>query len=145
MTSEHTRSGQGYERRYRARKARQQLQRVPSLGPLRHWLPAVVGLVGAACGVISLRGLYQTNAHTMALTAPRHVRALPAVALNVGSLALILLGSRLHGHWFIRITRHSPAQSIMIAGELSCQPLWINAQQEQEGGTLGEPVSAMPY
>ena len=60
-------------------------------------------------------------------------------------LALILIGSRLHGHWFIRIVRHSPAQSVMIAGEVSCQPLWISAQQEQESDALSETVAAAAY
>jgi hypothetical protein len=82
------------------------------------------------------------NARGMAPTTPGRLRVFPFVALNAGSLALILLGSRLHGHWFIRIVRHSPAQSIMIAGELSCHPLWVGLRQEQESDTLSEALSA---
>jgi hypothetical protein len=72
-------------------------------------------------------------------------RIFPVVALNMGSLALILIGSRLHGHWFVRVVRHSPAQSIMIAGEVSCQPLWVGVQQEQEDDTIGASLSAASY
>ena len=121
------------------------MQRVQSLEPLRRWLPAVAGMVGVAYGVISLRGMYQTNPRGMALTTPGRLRVFPTVALNVGGLALILIGSRLHGHWFIRVVRHSPAQSIMVAGEVSCQPLWIRAQQEQEDDTISEALSATAY
>ena len=141
--------GQRYRWRYLTRvltrKARQQLQRVQSLEPLRRWLPTVAGIVGVAYGVISLRGMNRTNAHAMAATTPGRLRVFPAVALNVGGLALILIGSRIHGHWFIRIVRHSPAQSIMVAGEISCQPLWISAQQEQERDTISEALSATSY
>jgi hypothetical protein len=121
------------------------LQRVESLEPLRRWLPAVAGMLGVAYGVISLRGMYRPNARGMALTMPGRPRVFPVVALNAGSLALILVGSRLHGHWFIRIVRHSPAQSVMIAGELSCQPLWVGVQQEQESDALSEAVNATAY
>jgi hypothetical protein len=121
------------------------LQRVQSLEPLRRWFPAVVGTLGVAYGVISLRGMYLPNVRGMALTAPGRLRVFPVVALNAGSLALILVGSRLHGHWFIRIVRHSPAQSVMIAGELSCQPLWVGVQQEQESDALSETAPAAAY
>jgi hypothetical protein len=121
------------------------LQRVQSLEPLRRWLPALVGTLGMAYGVISLRGMYRPNARGMALTTPGRLRVFPVVALNVGSLALILIGSRLHGHWFIRIVRHSPAQSIMVAGEISCQPLWVGVAQEQESDKLSEALSAATY
>jgi hypothetical protein len=137
--------GQRYRWQYLTRKARQQLQRLQSLESLRHWLPTVAGIVGVAYGVISLRGMNRTNAHAMTLTTPGRLRVFPAIALNVGGLALILIGSRLHGHWFIRVVRHSPAQSIMVAGEISCQPLWISAQQEQEGDTISETLSATVY
>jgi hypothetical protein len=140
--------GQRHGWRDLTRKARQQLQRVQSLESLRRWLPTVAGMVGVAYGVISLRGMHQTNAHAMALTTPGtlgRLRVFPAIALNMGGLALILIGSRLHGHWFIRVVRHSPAQSIMVAGEVSCQPLWISAQQEQEGDTISEALSATSY
>jgi hypothetical protein len=147
------RPGQRHRRRYLTRdltrkvirKARQQLQRVQSLEPLRRWLPAVVGMLGLAYGVISLRGTSRPNARGMALTTLGRLRVIPVVALNAGSLALILMGSRIHGHWFIRIVRHSPAQSVMIAGELSCQPLWVGAQQEQESDALSETVAAAAY
>lgn len=121
------------------------MQRVESLEPLRRWLPAVVGTLGVAYGVISLRGMYRPNARGMALTTPGRLRMFPVVALNAGSLALILIGSRMHGHWFIRIVRHSPAQSVMIAGELSCQPIWVGVQQEQESDALSEAVTATAY
>jgi hypothetical protein len=139
------RPGQRYRWQYLTRKARQQLHRVQSLESLRRWLPTVAGIVGVAYGVISLRGMYRTSAHGMALTTPARLGVFPAVALNVGGLALILIGSRLHGHWFIRVVRHSPAQSIMVAGEISCQPLWFSAQQEQEGDTISEALSATSY
>jgi hypothetical protein len=102
-------------------------------------------MIGVAYGVISLRGMYRPNARGMALTTPGCPRIFPVVALNAGSLALILIGSRLHGHWFIRIVRHSPAQSVMIAGELSCQPLWVGVQQEQERDALSETIAAATY
>jgi hypothetical protein len=63
----------------------------------------------------------------------------------MGGLALILIGSRLHGRWFVRIVRHSPAQSIMIAGEVSCQPLWVGVQDEQEDSAISESLSAASY
>jgi hypothetical protein len=134
-----------YLTKYLTRKARQQLQRVQSLEPLRRWLPAVVGTLGVAYGVISLRGMYRPSARGMSLATPGRLRVFPIVALNAGSLALILIGSRLHGHWFIRIVRHSPAQSVMIAGELSCQPLWVGVQQEQENDALSEAVTSTAY
>jgi hypothetical protein len=121
------------------------LQRVEPLEPLRRWLPAVVGMLGVAYGVISLRGRYRPIARDMAPTTPGRLRVFPVVALNAGSLALILIGSRMHGHWFIRIVRHSPAQSVMIAGELSCQPPWVGVQQEQESDALSETVAATAY
>src|SRR6476661_6168198 len=88
---------QRYRWQYLTRKARQQLQRLQSLEPLRHWLPTVAGIVGVAYGIISLRGMNRTNAHAMALTTPGRLRVFPAIALNVGGLALILIGSRLYG------------------------------------------------
>jgi hypothetical protein len=102
-------------------------------------------MLGVAYGFISLRGMNRPNARSMALTTPGRPRMFPVVALNAGGLALILVGSRLHGHWFIRIVRHSPAQSVMIAGELSCQPLWVGVQQEQESDALSETVAAEAY
>jgi hypothetical protein len=99
-------------------------------------------MFGVAYGVISLRRTYQSNGRGMALTTPGRLRVFPVVALNAGSLALILIGSRLHGHWFIRIVRHSPAQSVMIAGEVSCQPLWVGVRPEQESDALSETVAA---
>lgn len=120
------------------------MQRVQSLESLRRWLPAVVGMIGVASGVIGLRGMNQVSGRNLAL-AVRGRRMFPVVALNMGGLALILIGSRLHGHWFVRVVRHSPAQSIMIAGEVSCQPLWIGVQQEQDEETLSEARSATPY
>jgi hypothetical protein len=102
-------------------------------------------MLGVADGVVSLRGMYRPSVRGMTLTTPGRLRVFPVVALNAGSLALILIGSQLHGHWFIRIVRHSPAQSVMIAGELSCQPLWISAQQGQESDALSETVAATAY
>jgi hypothetical protein len=87
----------------------------------------------------------QVNGHSLALSTPGRLRVFPAIALNLGGLALILIGSRLHGHWFIRIVRHSPAQSIMVAGELSSQPFWLGAQQEQKSEALSETLSAASY
>ena len=82
---------------------------------------------------------------TSSVDTETELRVRAALTLNAGSLALILIGSRLHGHWFIRIVRHSPAQSVMIAGELSCQPLWVGVQQEQESDALSETVAAAAY
>ncbi len=126
-------------------KGGQNMQRVQTLGPVRSWLPAVVGMIGVAYGVISLRGMRQPNTREMALAAPGRLRVFPAVALNIGGLALILIGSRLHGHWFIRVVRHSPAQSLMIAGELSCQPFWTSAHEEEESNAISETLSATVY
>ena len=102
-------------------------------------------MLGVSYGFISLRGMYQPNTRGMALMTPSRSRVLPVVALNAGSLALILIGSRLHGHWFIRIVRHSPAESVMIAGELSCQPLWVGVRQEQESDALSEAVASAAF
>ena len=122
------------------------MQRVRSLESLRGWIPAVVGMIGVAYGVIGLRGMNQASGRNLALALPGR-RMLPVVALNMGGLALILIGSRLHGHWFIRVVRHSPAQSIMIAGEVSCQPLWVGVQQEhtQEDDAITEVLNTTAY
>jgi hypothetical protein len=89
--------------------------------------------------------MYRTNTRSVALIKPDRPRLLPAVALNMGGLALVLLGIRLHGHWFIRIVRHSPAQTIMIAGEMSCQPLWSGAHEEEESDALTQNLRATAY
>ena len=101
-------------------------------------------MIGVAYGILGLRGMNRASGRHLALATPSR-RIFPAVALNMGGLALILIGSRLHGHWFVRIVRHSPAQSIMIAGEVSCQPLWVGVQQEQEDSAISESLSAASY
>jgi len=113
----------------------------PSLGALRSWLPALVGVMGVFYGVASRRVTHQSRDHRVARAPSGALRVVPLVALNVGSLALVLLGSRLHGHWFVRLVRQRPSQSIVLAGQFSCQPLWLGASQEQEeSDTLGDAV-----
>lgn len=118
---------------------------VPSIQTLRGWLPAVVGVMGVVYGATSLRWLRQANERSVARLTPGGRRVFPVVALNVSSLALILIGSRIHGHWFIRVVRHSPAESIVIAGQFSCQALWHGVQQEGASDPLSESLSAATY
>jgi hypothetical protein len=114
-----------------------------SVDALRSWLPALVGVMGVVYGVTSRRATHQTSDRDIARTPSGALRVVPLLALNVGSLALVLLGSRLHGHWFVRLVRQRPSQSIVLAGQFSCQPLWLGVPQEQESDTLGDAVRAL--
>jgi hypothetical protein len=87
--------------------------------------------------------IHHTGDRAVARVSAGRLRTFPLVALNVGGLALVLLGSHLQGQWFFRVVRQRPSQSIVMVGQFSCQPLWLGVRQEQESDTFGDSVRTL--